>query len=160
MSSSLLSSSTTPSSSASSSAPSSSLVPYHAAFATPAARQGTELQSFLHDEALGLLRTVFPRLQRGFIRKHMRTPRVECLMLLASGGDAVRGDAQPPTTLRRAVSRAAAPGDDGDDSDPLDVLDENSDDVVCVTIHVGSCMVWWGRAEAGVGVGSCRWSGA
>jgi hypothetical protein len=114
------------------------LLPYHASFSSSAARKGSDLQAFLHDETLSLLKTVFPRLMRGYLRKHLRAPKVECLMLLASSNN----PAASPRSSSLAAATNAAPassvrskrkpevGDDGNDSDPLDILDENSEDQV------------------------------
>ena len=111
----------------------STLLPYHASFTSPSSRTGTHLQSFLYEEAHKLLRQAFPRLQPGYLRRHLRAPGVECVMLLASSSAAAPSPARATGSQKdkTIVGRARCDGEaGGDDSDPLEVLDENSDDQV------------------------------
>ena len=111
-----------------------SLLPYHAAFASEAARTGTELQRFMYDESVKLLRATFPRLSSGYLRKQLRQPRHECLILLSSSSSSSATASAAPSLSTKgrkpATTSAREVAVDGDDSDPLEVLDEESDDQV------------------------------
>ena len=80
----------------------SGLLPYSASFCSKEARGGTELQSFLFSETLGLLKTAFPRLTRGFLKRRVCAPKSECLILLASSAGGQTGS--PPTPAKRFCS--------------------------------------------------------